>query len=109
MIDRIIARLIALPLPAEVKTTLIADIRQIRQNGASVGAQNSALYRACGVVKARLPERIAGAVCQVLYGLTVGVSPRVVYGAIRKNRNAPVIVSPDTFADFINEDMTFSA
>lgn len=110
MIDRVIAILERIPLPSPIKEDLIAAIRQIPEPGASISQQNGALYRACGVIKATLPDKHAQALCYHLCDqLTVPVSEKVVRASIRKNRNTPVIVSPDTFADFINEDMTFSA
>lgn len=96
MIDRIIAKLNRLPLPENAKTQLVGEISKIPDAKVGVSQQNGVVYRACGVVKAMIIEPYASAICGQLYPLCVGVDYKTVKGAIRKNRNQPITIYPDT-------------
>lgn len=96
MIDRITAKINRLPLPENVKEQLTGAIQQIPDAKVGVSQQNGVIYKACGVVKSMVIEPYASAICGQLYPLCVGVDYKTVKGAIRRNRNQPVTIYPDT-------------
>ena len=96
MIDQIIAKLNRLPLPENVKAQLTGEIAKIPDATVGVPQQNGVIYRVCGVVKAMIIEPYDSAICGQLYPLCVGVDYKTVKGAIRRNRNQPVTIYPDT-------------
>lgn len=96
MIDKIIAKINRLPLPENVKEQLTGEIDKIPDATIGVSQQNGVVYRACGVVKSMIAEPYASAICGQLYPLCVGVDYKTVKGAIRRNRNQPVTIYPDT-------------
>lgn len=96
MIDQIIAKINRLPLPDPVKAKLTGAVSQIPDATIGVSQQNGVVYRACGVVKSMVIEPYASAICGQLYPLCVGVDYKTVKGAIRRNRNQPATIYPDT-------------
>lgn len=96
MIDKIIAKINRLPLPENVKAQLTGAIQQIPDATVCVAQQNNVIYKACGVVKSMVIEPYSTAICGQLYPLCVGVDYKTVKGAIRRNRNQPVTIYPDT-------------
>ena len=96
MIDRITAKINRLPLPENVKEQLTSEIAKIPDATVGVSQQNGVVYRACGVVKSMVIEPYASAICGQLYPLCAGVDYKTVKGAIRRNRDKPVEIYPDT-------------
>jgi hypothetical protein len=96
MIDQIVSKINRLPLPDPVKAQLTCEIAKIPDATIGVSQQNGVVCRACGVVKAMISEPYASAICGQLYPLCVGVDYKTVKGAIRRNRNQPVTIYPDT-------------
>jgi len=96
MIDQIVSKINRLPLPDPVKAQLTGAIQQIPDATIGVSQQNGVVYRACGVVKSMVIEPYASAICGQLYPLCVDVDYKTVKGAIRRNRNQPITIYPDT-------------
>jgi hypothetical protein len=96
MIKKITALIDKIDIPAEIKASLLAELRQVPEGDSTIAGANGTIYRCAGVIHRTIaPPAAADWLCQVLYTLTVPVDYDTVRRTIRKNRNAPINLSPD--------------